>query len=352
MTQPKVSIIIPVYNVEKYLNRCLDSLQHQTLTDIEILLVDDCSTDSSLQLCQQAAEQDPRIRVIHKENAGAGMARNTALEVATGEYVGFVDSDDFVDLDMFRILYDKAQAYDADLVLSGVVYEGGVLFGNEDAHIHKAYFDTDTTFADAEALRRLRYGIVGALPGEAEDSQYGMSVWKNLFRRDIIRQHGLTFRSEREILSEDSLFMVDYIACIRSAVGIPHALYHYCRNGDSVSKGYKADRLDKTLRFVEEVEQRFAQDADPSAYAVYLHRFWQAMCRVQCSQEILHATQNHIPYATLKQRLRMVCTHPRTVAALKAYPIGTLPLKQRIFAYGLKYRAYALLKLLVTLRSQ
>ena len=113
MPQPKVSIIVPVYNVENYLERCISSLRNQTLEDIEIILVDDSSTDSSLEICNKMAMEDSRIKVIHKENEGAGLARNEALRVATGEYIGFLDSDDFVEADMFKTLYDKAVQYGA-----------------------------------------------------------------------------------------------------------------------------------------------------------------------------------------------------------------------------------------------
>ena len=111
MAQPKVSIIVPVYNVEKYIRRCIDSLKNQTLEDIEIILVDDSSTDSSLEICKKAAEEDSRIKVIHKVNEGAGLARNAALEIAEGEYIGFADSDDYIDKEMYKTLYEKAEQY-------------------------------------------------------------------------------------------------------------------------------------------------------------------------------------------------------------------------------------------------
>ena len=104
VTQPKVSIIVPVYNAEKYLERCISSIRNQTLNDIEIILVDDASKDNSPLICDEYAKTDFRIKVIHKENEGAGMARNAALEIATGEYVGFVDSDDFVEENTVSIL--------------------------------------------------------------------------------------------------------------------------------------------------------------------------------------------------------------------------------------------------------
>ena len=104
--------------------------------------------------------------------------------------------------------------------------------------------------------------------------------------------------------------------------------------------------------FVNEVEKRFRKDIDESEYRIYIHRFWQAMCRVICSQEIMHALEHKIAYAELKNRLQKICTHPLTVQALREYPIGTLPINQRIFAYAMKYRLYYMLKVMVILRSK
>jgi len=352
VSQPKVSIIIPVYNVEKYLERCINSLKNQTLEEIEIILVDQASPDSTQQICDKAAEEDPRIKVIHKDNEGAGKARNAALEVATGEYIGFVDSDDYVDPDMFKTLYEKAEKYNSDLIMSGVSFVDGNMFSEEGECIRKIYFDKDTHFETKEELKNLKMGIIGALPQDTDDSKYGMSIWKNLFRTDVIKQNNIIFQSEREILSEDALFMIDYISCIKKATGIFEAFYNYCRNEDSISKSYKKDRFEKSLIFVKEIEKRFKIDISPEEYSVYIYRFWQAMCRVLCSQEIMYAEDNNIKYTDLKKRLKAVCSHNLTERALESYPIETLPVKQRVFAYGIKYRLYFVLKVLVGLRSR
>ena len=352
MNKPKVSIIVPVYNVEKYLDRCVSSLRNQTLKDIEIILVDDESSDSSPAICDEFANLDSRIKVIHKKNEGAGMARNTALEVATGEYIGFVDSDDYVHEDMFETLYKKAVEYNSDLVMSGVLYVDGIMFSSVGECIRKTYFENDTHFVTIEELRELKMGIVGSKPCDEEDSKYGMSVWKNLFKSDIIKNNHITFQSERQMMSEDALFMIDYISCIKRATGIKEAFYNYCRNGDSISKSYKKDRLEKSLVFVHEVEKRFEKDISREQYKPYIYRFWQAMCRVICSQEIMYAKDNKIKYADLKKRLKAVCNHSLTVIALKEYPISKLPIKQSIFAYGIKYRLYFLLRVLVWLRNR
>ena len=352
MQQPKVSVIVPVYNVEKYLERCVNSLKNQTLKEIEIILVDDNSTDSSLEICNKMATEDSRIKVIHKENEGAGKARNAALLVASGEYIGFADSDDFVEADMYKTLCGKAEQYNSDLVLSGVLFVDGNMFSSEGECIRKNYFDKDTHFETKEDLKKLRMGIVGSTPDDVDDSKYGMSIWKNLFKNEIIKKNNITFQSEREMLSEDALFMIDYISCIEKATGINEAFYNYCRNEASISKSYKKDRFEKSLVFVNEVEKRFQKDIEAKEYQLYIDRFWQAMCRVVCSQEIMYARDNNIKYAALKKRLKMICTHALTIRALRTYTIEKLPLKQRVFALAMKYKLYFLLKVLVELRSK
>ena len=119
----KVSIIIPVYNTEKYLKKCLESVCNQTLKDIEIICINDCSTDNSLEILKEYSAKDNRIKIIDfKENKGAAVARNTGIDEAQGEYLGFVDSDDFVDLDFYEKLYNKAIETEADVVKGSYYY--------------------------------------------------------------------------------------------------------------------------------------------------------------------------------------------------------------------------------------
>lgn len=157
---PKVSIIIPIYNVESYLRRCLDSVINQTLGNIEIICVNDCSTDNSWGILQEYAKNDNRIRLINfAENKGAAAARNAGIEEATGEYIGFVDSDDFVDLDFYEKLYVKAKETDADIVKGKIVQyleNGNVSIlpwdDNDNIREHKAFF----IYGFTTALYRLK----------------------------------------------------------------------------------------------------------------------------------------------------------------------------------------------------
>ena len=117
---PKISVIIPVYNVERFLKKCLESVINQTLSDLEIICINDGSTDKSLSILNSFAQKDNRIIVINQDNQGQSCARNAGLSIATGKYIGFVDSDDWIDLDFYEKLYNTAKKYNADIAAAGI----------------------------------------------------------------------------------------------------------------------------------------------------------------------------------------------------------------------------------------
>ena len=351
MAIPKVSIIVPVYNTEIYLDRCISSLKKQTLQDIEIILIDDGSKAECAALCDKFAAEDPRIKVFHKQNGGLGFARNSGLDLASGEYVGFVDSDDYIEPAMYHDLYNAASKYNADLAVSGICFVGGNMFGKVDEYIKKNVF-SELTFFEGSGIKQLLLGVVGALPDEPDDSRYGASVCKNLFRRAVIEEHSLRFQSERKILSEDTLFMVDMIKCTKRAVGVPEAYYCYCRNGDSLSKSYNSQRFEKSMVFLKELERRIGDVVHEDEYRLYLDRLTQGFGRVLCSQEIMHARDKNLKFSALRKRLKEICTRAEIANVLKTYPYHKLPLKQAVFAFTMKYRLFLLQTWLVILRDR
>ena len=351
MAQPKVSIIVPVYNTEKYLKRCLDSLVKQTLEDLEIVIVDDGSKEPCALLCDELARMDPRIKVVHKMNGGLGFARNTGIDAASGQYIGFVDSDDYIEPEMYEMLYDAATRYKADLAISGICFVGGNTFSKEEDYLPKSYFEEDTVF-EKEGLQKLLLGVVGALPHEPDDSRYGVSVCKNIFRNELLQEKGIRFLSERKILSEDTLFMVDFIKQADCAVGVPGAWYCYCRNEDSLSKSYSSTRFERSVVFLKELENNIADVVSGESYQIYLDRLTQGFGRVLCSQEIVHAKDKKIPYSALRKQLKAICTHEKIKGVLKSYPWYRLPVKQAAFAFAMKYRLYFLQKIMVLLRDR
>ncbi len=120
--KPKVSIIVPVYNVENYLNRCLDSLINQSFDDIEIICINDGSTDRSLEILKDYEKKDNRVKIINKENSGVSNCRNKGIKVSNGEYIVFVDSDDWIDIDTYEIMMDNIIKYNADIAVSNINY--------------------------------------------------------------------------------------------------------------------------------------------------------------------------------------------------------------------------------------
>ena len=176
---PKVSIIVPIYNVEKFLPCCIESLLNQTLKDIEIILVDDVSPDNCPRICDEYASKDPRIKVVHKEeNQGLGMGRNSGLVIASGEYVTFCDSDDFVELNTYKTVYNTCIQKDLDICCfqhRRVALDGTPL--NVESQVEEKYFIGN------ENVYQFLLGIIGRNPEDKESVTYSMSTCMALFRR-------------------------------------------------------------------------------------------------------------------------------------------------------------------------
>lgn len=349
---PEISIIVPVYNAEKYLGECVESLLNQTVRDIEIILVDDGSPDNSPELCDEFAAKDSRVKVIHKKNAGAGLARNSGLGIANGRFVGFIDSDDYVDCHMYEELYDTAVSENADLVLSGMSHVGGVIYGNSKDIITRNYFKETTVMEGREAIDILLLGVAGALPNEPDDSRYDRSTCTNLFKKEIIDKNNITFVSERETMGEDGLFMIDYIKCINKAVALPKSYYYYRLNETSQSKSYNENMYKKGIRFVEETEKRLAARFSPEVYQIYTDRQRQASARVACVRAIIDTKANKLPASAYRKRLSGICGDASLQAVLKRYPWHKLPKMQAAFAFSIRYKLYGLQRLLVALREK
>lgn len=232
---PKVSVIISCYKVENYIDRCVKSVVNQTLRDIEIILVDDCSPDRVPLLCDDWAKKDNRIKVIHKTvNQGLGLARNTGLEVAQGDYIAFVDADDYVDEEMYQILYNEVVSSCADIVFCGMKQE-----------LPNGHFVCVSDFSERKVFHK---NELRELSIQYFDASYGrsliMSVWHSVYRRELISD--IRFYSEREVCSEDLPFQVMAINKANCVSYIPDALYYYCYNTNSLSHSFD---FNKCLRF-------------------------------------------------------------------------------------------------------
>lgn len=348
----KISVIVPVYNKEEYLERCVKSLLSQTYENIEIILVNDGSTDNSGTLCDKLKSEDARIKVIHKENGGLSSARNAGIAVATGDYIGFVDSDDSVDENMYEALLKGAKKYDADIALSGSKVIGGKMFQAEGYATTYHTFDEETVFEGKEEIEKLALGILGAPLDVFEDSEYGTSVCKNIFKMSVIKDNNLQFLSERIYGSEDLLFMIDLVLCAKKAVGVPGAFYNYYFISNSLSNTRKADGFERIVFLNETICKKLSEKMPYEQYIFSADRHLLSSARAMAIQEVIFAQSNPDEKKHLRQRLRDICCHPNVKEAFKRFPYRKLSKMQAVFAFSLKYRLIGLQILLVKLRSK
>lgn len=234
-----VSIIVPIYKVEKYLERCLNSIINQTYTNIEIILVDDGSPDSCGEICEKYKKIDSRIKVVHKQNEGLGMARNSGLEHIDGEYVAFVDSDDWVAQSYIEDMLLAITNNNSDFVISGYIEErtnGNIIKYNSPREKMENY-------GSNEIVEEVLLPILGSSPNYKNDIEIQMCVWTNLYKTSIIKENNLQFVNERHFLSEDLFFNIDYIMHCKKVSIISNCNYHYKVNEVSLTNSYRQDRF-------------------------------------------------------------------------------------------------------------
>lgn len=214
MNKIKLTIIVPVYNAEKYLRQCLDSIVTQTLKEIEIICVNDGSTDLSLEILEEYQKKDLRIHVISKINDGLGAARNTGIAAAQGDYIGFVDSDDFIENDMFQKLYDKAIKADADVAI------GNIKLFHDNTKTYEVYRNEKVY----SAIGRLNAFSAKGVPWIVEN----IGVWDRIYRREFIESYNL--RNPEHIIYEDALFSFQTSILANRIVVVNDAFYIYRKN--------------------------------------------------------------------------------------------------------------------------
>ena len=218
----RVSVIVPVYQVEAYLPRCLDSILAQTFTDFELILVNDGTRDGCPAIMQRYAERDSRIRQIHKENGGLSSARNAGLDVARGEYVAFIDSDDYVEKTLLADTVALADETGAQLVVFNYAR-----FDEQGDRGPFLRFDDETIDLEKRGLCAYFWRYFMAY-------RHGHEAWSKLWRRDVIEEHGLRFEPNDEIFAEDTMFTAMYLMHTRR-IAAKNAVYvHYLQRGDSI----------------------------------------------------------------------------------------------------------------------
>ena len=239
----KITVVVPVYNVEHYLEQCVRSILEQSYSVFEVLLVDDGSTDGSGELCERLSAENDRVRTVHKGNAGLGFARNTGLDNLHSDttHVMFVDSDDWLEPGMIETLARAIGDSGADCVLGGFTKRDGEGNSQFEFKLEDAMWEGD----------ELTMGLVPRVCGSAPDASDSipMSVCSSLFAKANIDEHDLRFPSEREVISEDFVFKFMFLRTCNKVVTTSCVGYSYRTNPSSLTTSYRPDRFEACFYF-------------------------------------------------------------------------------------------------------
>lgn len=290
MNNELISIIIPVFNSEKYLKKCLNSVIKQSYENIEIIIVNDGSEDNSLSICNEFKEKDDRIKIINKENEGVSIARNIGIKESTGKYIQFVDSDDFLELDTCKILYENIKTFKADLVICGLkIYKNDILLRTP--HLEKRELKINEKFEN--------YKFVLPILASPCNKLYIKNLLCEKFNNHIS-------------LGEDFINNLNYLRKSNLVVTIPECLYNVCLDNEySLNRKFDLERLDKVL-FLKKVEENFIKeiyknDYDENyincEYILAIHAFFRKVCEVKNKKKFIELLEFYLNKEDIKKHL-------------------------------------------------
>lgn len=338
---PSVSVIVPVYRAESFLRRCVESVQSQSFRDWELLLIEDGSPDGSGALCDALAAEDSRIRTFHKPNGGVSSARNVGLDAAKGQYIAFLDSDDWFLPDFLETLVTLAERSGADS--AGCAHlnvpESGASTPEKGALPAGVYEKDAILRGIVDRLMTHRTG----LPGEILNG----FIWRFLYTRDIIERHHIRFEGA---YLEDEIFLIEYFFHAEKLAMTEEALYGYLLNSASATHRYMKDYMQVYARFFqrkEELASRLGLGARCPDWRESTH--WAGLL-IAVGNE--YAASNPAPWGEKQRTVRAICDRPEMAQTIRsAHPTGQGRNKQ-IVTELIRLRAFSLLTLLYRIKNR
>ena len=335
----KVSVIVPVYKVEQYLSNCIDHLTNQTLADIEIILVDDGSPDQCPVICDEYAAKDSRIKVIHKKNGGVSAARNDGLKQATGEYVIFCDSDDWMEDTGLQLLYDAASKNHADIVIGDVYLAYNDSSKNRYVKFYKDEFITEDPAYIAELIKADIYRTYCPNPPE-EGCAFGYGgPWNKLVKRSLLIENRIEFDLRLKGIFDDILYTAHILSKAKKIQYIQKPVYYYRQIEGSLTHSYKPNVKEINEAIFTAWEELFNQFEDPT-------QFYQAYyaCVLRRTEEAIKLYYNNpqnpkIVKERIKEYSELVNQEPY-VTAFRKVNIHKISKKQKLILLCSKVRFY------------
>ena len=331
----KVSIIVPVYNVEKYLRRCMESLINQTYKNIEIIVINDGSSDNSLNILKEYEVADNRIKLINKNNEGLSQTRNVGIEVASGKYITFVDSDDWIANDMIDRMYKLAESEKLDLVISSYIRE------YKNKSIPKIFNNIEymKIYNEDDVYKELYRKLVGPIGSEIESPENLDSLviaCGKLYKASLIKEK-VKFIDTLIIGTEDCLFNIHVFSQVKKALFINEPLYHYWKgNENSLTTGYRKDLKGKWKRMYLYIENYLKENDDEEIFFEALNN---RICLSTMGLAINECSKkNNISELKKIRNIYSILNEEYIRNAFENFNLSKLPIHWRIFYFFNKFR--------------
>ena len=336
--KPVISIIVPVYNVpRRYLKKCIESTLAQTMYEIEVVIVDDGSTDGSSAICDKYAEKDRRIVVIHKKNEGLSAARNTGVDAASGEWILFLDGDDWLESDTCEKTYAIAKKNDVDIVMFKAVQE----FSNHSKPLHYPY-EKDTFFKGEECYALLKDILTF-------DSNIA-SAWGKLIKRKLLVDNGIYHDKKLRQGSEGIEFNIRLFQKLNRVFFLDKCFYHYIYNGDSISAKHNEKNHFYVIKCFEKIKQEILLLKDSKLMELFYVRFAHVVVATAVSGYF--SPHNLEPFKVKKKKYSIYLSKPLVKETMKSVNRKRLDLKRRIVLCLIELHLFRIIAMLAFVRDK
>ena len=334
---PRISVIVPAYNAQDCLGKCIESILAQSFTDFELIVIDDGSKDNTAAICDSWAAKDSRVRVLHKENGGVSRARNSGLDMACGELISFIDADDHILPNAFETMIKAMETYGADTALCNFIAEApdGTLSAYG-AHINGGRYEV----AQAEDM------IVRSLLCDRLKATFNGFVWCYLFDRASIEDHKIRFTGA---YLEDELFLIEYFSLNHTLAVTDEELYRYCLNPASVTRKYLKN-YPETFEVSFDIKKELIKKYNISVSDDWEYTTMWAGLLIAVANEF--APGNPAGKAQKVKNLRALCKDSVFAPAVKAYKPEGMGRNKTVVATLIRMKQYALLAALYNFKNR
>ncbi|WP_026691503.1 glycosyltransferase family 2 protein [Alteribacter aurantiacus] len=347
---PLISIIVPVYNVsEDYLRQCIESLVNQTLHDIEIILVDDGTPDNGGIICDQYANKDKRIRVIHQENQGVSAARNHGIEAATGEWITFVDADDWLELNACEILKNNVLQEDSDFLIFALK----VNF--PDREMINPFWNSDYEYLDKYAREELQIQLLYKTVSQFSPpyNMVGVAVCK-LYKKDFLQTFNMKYNTNLS-LSEDGVFVFQALENANKIFYINEFLYHYRKHSESATQSFRENAENDYGNGLKELERCLINSGKSGKF--YTAFYFRAIFNIfTITNQFYCSSKNRNTYFEKIKGIRMLCNSEPYSSAIKKISVIQYSEKSSFFRsigfFLLKLRVYSIFYFISLLKNK